>query len=170
MNIKSPEDSDHESRMAAVRQAARAFKRLQGKYTVDPDTGCWLWTASLQPAGYANFDSVSGRTGHRFTYEYFVATIPEGLVIDHLCRVRRCVNPEHLEAVTTAENIRRGETAKYQRDKTHCAKGHPYDEKNTKRYYGWRQCIACSRERDRIRAPRRRLAIKAAKAAQQVAQ
>jgi hypothetical protein len=71
--------------------------------------GCWLWTASTDPKGYAQFDFRTRNTrGHRFVYEALVGRIPEGLDLDHLCRVRRCVNPAHLEPVTRAENLRRG--------------------------------------------------------------
>ena len=72
--------------------------------------GCWLWTASLNRYGYPNFGAVNGRpmAGHRYAYERLVGPIPAGLQLDHLCRVRRCVNPAHLEPVTPKENTRRG--------------------------------------------------------------
>lgn len=64
----------------------------------------WLWTAYIRPDGYGGFRADDVHTAHRFSYQHFVGPIPEGLVIDHLCRVRNCVNPDHLEAVTQAEN------------------------------------------------------------------
>lgn len=73
---------------------------------------CWLWTAAKSGVGYGLIQE--GRAdqkllyAHRFIYEFCVAPIPDGLVIDHLCRVRHCVNPEHLEVVTLEENSRRG--------------------------------------------------------------
>lgn len=79
------------------------------------EDGCWLWTASLTGDGYGRI-SLGGKFGpmglaHRVAYELLVGPIPEGLELDHLCRVRRCVNPEHLEPVTHAENVRRAQEA-----------------------------------------------------------
>lgn len=71
---------------------------------------CWLWTSQMDFDGYGTLKMPSGRLlrVHRFSYEINVGPIPGGLVIDHLCRVRHCVNPAHLEAVTALENWRRG--------------------------------------------------------------
>lgn len=129
---------------------APAEERFEAK-TQRTDT-CWLWSGRLKD-GYGQL-SVNGRTtgAHRFAYERFVGPIPEGLVIDHLCRVRNCVNPGHMEPVTLAENIRRGETGKYLKDRTHCPRGHEYTEANT--YItkpGTRGCRACAREKSRER-------------------
>ena len=75
----------------------------------DRSDGCWLWRGKCLASGYG-YLSVEGQTtfAHRVSYEYHVGPIPEGLHIDHLCRVRNCVNPEHLEPVTHKENHRRG--------------------------------------------------------------
>ena len=74
---------------------------------------CWLWTGTKQKNGYGSF-GFKGRTvrAHRWSYEFHVGQIPDGLHIDHLCRVRNCVNPEHLEPVTHAENMRRAREAR----------------------------------------------------------
>lgn len=76
---------------------------------VDKSGDCWLWTAGISGGtGYANFHWL-GRTqsAHRVSYMLAVGPVPEGMTLDHLCRVRHCVNPSHLEPVTLAENIRR---------------------------------------------------------------
>lgn len=105
---------------------------------------CWLWTGSLHTDGYA-LTSFKGKTTgvHRLAYEAYVGPIPEGLEIDHLCRVRRCVNPAHLEAVTHKVNMQRRDYSPA--SKTHCKNGHPFDEANTRVRDGKRVCRTCRR-------------------------
>jgi hypothetical protein len=76
---------------------------------VEKTGGCWLWTGSRNGGGYGNY---GGKGAHRYAYELLKAPIPPGLVIDHLCRVRHCVNPDHMEPVTQSVNCRRGDTGK----------------------------------------------------------
>lgn len=129
---------------------------------VDTSGRCWLWTAAIDDKGYGSFTKPGERQkrlkAHRFAYEMLRGPIPAGLELDHLCRVRNCVNPDHLEPVTHAVNMQRsphlptagnpGPAAAWQRNKTHCAKGHPYDETNTgRRPNGHRYCRACARIR-----------------------
>lgn len=84
------------------------------------------------------------KLAHRYVYELEVGPIPEGLEIDHLCRVRNCVNPAHLEAVTHAENIRRGTQGEWSKAKTHCPSDHPYNAANTVlNSRGTRVCRIC---------------------------
>ena len=118
-----------------------------------PDApGCWLWTKAVRPDGYGVFGAAPGRIvyAHRFSYELHRGPIPAGMVLDHLCRVRSCVNPAHLEAVTDRVNILRGVgmTAINAR-RTHCPQGHPLDGV-TRRYTGrqthQRYCRRCNRE------------------------
>lgn len=109
---------------------------------------CWLWTAAQVHNGYGRFSITPAVTvlAHRFAYEFCVDTIPEGLVIDHLCRVRHCVNPDHMEVVTMRENTMRGDTLPARNAaKTHCKRGHAFDEANTAYYKTWRICKACKR-------------------------
>jgi|ERR1044071_3544653 hypothetical protein len=114
--------------------------------------GCWEREGYHTRDGYSTIKE-GGQTllAHRVSYELFFGPIPEGTEIDHLCRNPGCVRPDHLEAVPHVVNVRRGliginQTA-HNRIKTHCPKGHPYDETNT--YIsprGHRRCRACRRK------------------------
>lgn len=83
------------------------------EYLLDETTGCWVWQRAVLKTGYGSL-RIAGRTvrAHRHYYEKHRGPIPQGLVLDHLCRNRRCVNPDHLEPVTFEENCRRGAQAK----------------------------------------------------------
>ena len=109
---------------------------------VEKTDSCWLWTAAKNDKGYGQFSVGSGLVyAHRYAYEALVGPIPEGLVIDHLCRVTLCVNPAHLEPVTNLENQRRGFAARPM--PTHCPKGHEYAE--TAVFWAPRFTLACRR-------------------------
>lgn len=130
----------------------RIEERDFGKLVVSrsyPDAkGCWLWVGFTGRDGYGRHQAAGRhRLAHRTAYEAFVGPIPDGLQLDHLCRVRHCVNPEHLEAVTQQINVLRGVSpiAQHAR-KTHCINGHPFNAENTRfNHRGWRQCRACQR-------------------------
>jgi len=114
---------------------------------------CWLWLGSRYLSGYGMLSIKSRATpAHRVSYQEFVGRIPEGFQIDHLCRVRHCVNPNHLEPVTQQENLRRAPytASDLQRSKTHCPQGHFYAGENL--YVtptGGRACRACRSEHTR---------------------
>lgn len=115
------------------------------------ENGCWLWIGAKNRDGYGVIEYRPERgkkkhaLAHRISYEYFIGKIPLGLTLDHLCRKPGCVNPRHLEPVTSVENVMRGETitAKFARA-THCVNGHPFDGNNLiQRKAGGRACRTC---------------------------
>jgi hypothetical protein len=116
--------------------------------------GCWLWLAGKDRNGYGSFNRRYAGTGlaHRIAYEVTYGPVDPKLSLDHLCRNTSCVNPNHLEPVTQRENILRGASpmARHARQ-THCLRGHPYDEANTRHYKGGRICRACHNENEKAR-------------------
>lgn len=114
---------------------------------------CWLWTGAKITSGYGSFgvSTKNWMRAHRYAFEVSRGPIPPGLQLDHLCRNRACVNPDHLDPVNNRENTLRGLgpilAAQRQLVKTHCPQGHPYDEANTyhcKKKLN-RMCKACHR-------------------------
>ena len=138
--------------------------RFQKSVEPEPMSGCWLWIGPRQWNGdYGRFLEFEGKTAkvvlaHRWAYQHYRGPIPLGLTLDHLCRVRSCVNPWHLEPVTRAVNVLRGIgiTAQALR-KGACPQGHPYDivivERGRRPY---RACRQCARARHRAWVQRRR--------------
>ena len=118
--------------------------------TKKSESGRWLFTGSLDKDGYGlmGVTGVGTQRVHRLAYEVLAGPIPEGMEIDHLCRVRNCMNPVHLEAVTRRVNSLRSESfAAINARKTHCIHGHEFTPENT--YYRTpthRQCRQCGRE------------------------
>lgn len=114
--------------------------------------GCWPWTGGIDRNGYGYMWAASTtQTAHRVVYGLLVGPIPPGLELDHLCNIRHCVRPDHLEPVTTAENQRR-------RRHSHCIRGHELADHNVRVSGGSRGCITCHREDGRAQRTRERLA------------
>lgn len=137
---------------------------------IDKNRDCWVWAGSVSQQGYgrltiSNNGKKRTRAAHRVSYETFIGDIPEGLTIDHLCRNRKCINPDHLEAVTIGENVRRGNPLwKQEMARTHCPYGHEYSEDNTYRYktrHGGicRNCKTCMKARSVQRNIDKRLGV-----------
>lgn len=115
---------------------------------------CWLWIGGLNHDGYGRFykSTVAGKQpphtlAHRYSIVLFGGYLPKGLVCDHECRNRRCVNPSHIRLVTQSVNVMENSNSLQAQNakKTHCPKGHPYSEENTYiRKLGWRKCKTCT--------------------------
>ena len=124
------------------------FTKLWNKIKLDGE--CWIWQEGLDKDGYPNYIRFGGKRyrPHRLVYELYIGELDLNLTIDHLCRNKICIRPEHLEQVSAKVNGLRGNT--YQginSRKIHCTQGHPYDKKNT--YYrsddGSRVCKICAK-------------------------
>src|SRR5215471_12258201 len=102
--------------------------RMMRYVSPEPNNGCWLWTGSLHSGGYGQVWVNGGpKLAHRAVYEEVVGQIPDGLELDHLCRVRCCVNPNHLEPVTPRVNLSRcSAISTINSLKTHCDRGHEF--------------------------------------------
>ena len=126
---------------------------------VQKTAGCWIWTGSAAVSrGGLRYGQISigGRTDRKNHYvhvlsyrlHYGADSIPDGHEIDHLCKNTLCVRPDHLEAVTHRENMRRGGSpAGVNARKTHCPRDHEYTPENTRWYRNKRKCKTCERER-----------------------
>ncbi len=128
------------------------YERFWAKVDKTAKAPCWIWTGWMNSEGYGRMwlNRHHNRRAHKIAYEQEHGAVPEGLVLDHLCRNRRCVNPNHLEPVSPYENVSRSPL--YNGNKTHCTNGHLFTEASTYWYprkYGAksRVCRTCRRER-----------------------
>lgn len=136
---------------------------------VDKTKTCWLWTGHITKDGYGAIQrgpshplGRGSSLAHRIGYELLVGPIPIGLELDHICRIRHCVNPDHLEPVTRRINVLRGISPPAKRaSRTHCLHGHEYTPENTGHWKRWphtRRCLTCQRAAYRRWRDRRRTA------------
>ena len=163
MAIKNPRVSEGAKRGWAKRKGDIALYRFRCFWSkVLIGDGCWEWTASKSWNGYGRTQYLDGREGyaHRISYEQLVGVIPPGLQLDHLCRNRACVRPDHLEPVTNLENHARGVAAR-----THCKHGHEFTKENTwykskkGRKNPSRRCRECTLRQNRAYFQRKRLEV-----------
>jgi hypothetical protein len=127
-------------------QCLRLLAYVEARVDKTPASGCWVWCGSRYGNGYGRIRGagLNGALAHRVAWELWRGPIPDGLVIDHLCKNRECVNPDHLEPVTQRENVMRSDSLwAEQAKRTHCPDGHSYDEANTAVRNGSRHCREC---------------------------
>lgn len=142
----------------------RLPEHFWSKVDVNESTGCWEWSGSKGVDGYGLF-AVQRRTkrAHRIAYQALVSDIPDGKLCDHLCRVRNCVRPDHIELVSHRENVSRGRVSQANRERfarmTHCARGHELSGSNLYRKpkTGRRECNECRRIKARERYARSKI-------------
>lgn len=149
--------------MLIVTEASTEEKeKFLNKVSPEPNTGCWLWTGACNARGYGTF-SFNNKSwlAHRWGYMIFQGPIPPDVECDHLCRQPACVNPTHIELVSHQVNVARGVTGEYlgaiERAKTHCPKGHLYEESNIYRRPDAphsRGCRTCRQEANVARGKR----------------
>lgn len=134
-----------------MRSIQKLEERLASKIRLAPTSDCWLWCGTISARGYG-YICIAGksRLAHRVSYELFYGLIPVGLEIDHICRVRNCINPKHLRTVTHNQNMMADGSLnifKRLKEQTHCIHGHLFSVENTRiKKNGGRICKECNRQ------------------------
>lgn len=145
---QAPATPELVERLRSPVAASMTAEKILSTVEFDTNGGCWLWPRSDNGYGYSR---IGRQRAHRVAFEVFVGPIPEGLVIDHMCMVRACVNPAHLRAVTVEVNSIENSNSMSTRNRmvTHCPAGHEYNAENTglrrRRSSVIRVCRACQR-------------------------
>ncbi len=145
--------------MSTKRKTRPIAERFWSKVSGGDFTTCWVWTGAHQSGGYGVFGASTGKAtlAHRYAYEALRVDIPVGLHLDHLCRVRSCVNPWHLEPVTSRVNtLRGGSPTASNAARSVCRRGHEFNDENTLNLNGRRHCRACGRIRSKANYERTR--------------
>jgi hypothetical protein len=133
--------------------AKRPLKeRFEGKFVKGDIDECWEWQAGIAKSGYGQIMTGDAEIGfkpglaHRLSYTFYIGPIPENFTIDHKCKNKKCVNPNHLQPLSFEDH---GRKDNQNVNKTHCQNGHPFDEENTYSWDGndYRQCKICKKER-----------------------
>ncbi|MFE5853249.1 HNH endonuclease signature motif containing protein [Streptomyces sp. NPDC056500] len=154
MNAKNP----RQFRTPPARRWERRFYEKVDQGTEFDD--CHIWLGAKDNDGYGKFRLPTGQVKGTHIIAWQMAnerTVPPGWHVDHLCRVRSCCNPDHLEPVPATENVARGESFSARNTrKTHCPKGHEYTTETIRWHSGRRECIPCIRARDRERRAAKR--------------
>lgn len=128
--------------------------RLEKLFMPEPNSGCWIWLGPYWGGGYGSFVYRKGHgiQAHRAVWQFYNGPIPEKKTLDHLCRNRWCVNPQHCEPVSQRENVLRGvNIAAVRATATHCENGHEFTEENVYRWGTIRQCRTCRKNRENNR-------------------
>jgi len=156
------EDNHELKRKRGQRGPSDPWPRFTDRFVVE-DSGCWVWMGRILESGYGQIGYKGKQIpAHRLAYLLFKGDIPEGMHIDHLCRNKACVNPDHLEAVTPSVNQQRMGVHR-RKSITHCKHGHEFTPENTiwKKTNGTRQCRICTNLREHDAQRRRRAKLKA---------